>query len=79
MNKNFKKIVFKTEAVSNLNNNQMNVVIGGRGLTDVYELCWGATNVGACSQRCGEFTEMGNFCNGFTVSSGTSICYDLCY
>ena len=71
----YKKIVFKKETISNLNNKQMNNVIGGKGLTDVYELCWGASNVTNCTHYC----DSGPGCPPFTVSSGTSICYDVCY
>lgn len=76
MNTNsFKKIVFKKEAVSNLNNSQMNVVRGGETYPT---LCWACTGA-VCTGNCANLTGHFDTCPGLTDFSGTSICYDVCY
>ena len=72
LNKSFKKIVLKKETISNLSNNQMNVIIGGETFPT---MCWACT--GACSAQCDRFTNYA--CPPMTEWSGTSICYDVCY
>ena len=81
-NKNFKKISFNRKGVSNLYNNQMNVVLGGREVTFVHNTCptCNTVNVETCNcgthhSGCGEE----QWCPTFTQPSGSSICYDICY
>ena len=88
--KSFKKIVFKREAISNLDNNQMKVVVGGETFPT---MCWACTD--ACYNlsyqtlcvNCNTYltctpthcdTEY-VACTKLTLPTGTSICYDVCY